>query len=46
MAANLQGVQGIETIRFRRPQTQTEKVTPLPKPKNRHAGILQDQLRR
>ncbi|CAL1694092.1 unnamed protein product [Somion occarium] len=32
----------IQTIRFRRP----EKKEPTVKPKNRHGGILQDQLRR
>ncbi|KAJ3558974.1 hypothetical protein NM688_g620 [Phlebia brevispora] len=35
---------GTQTIRFRRPQTQTESVPTVRK--NRHAGILQDQLRR
>ncbi|KAL6304798.1 asparagine-linked glycosylation 9 protein isoform a [Sparassis latifolia] len=39
MAANIQ------TIRFRRPEPKTTPA-PIVKPKNRHAGILQDQLRR
>lgn len=38
MAANVQ------TIRFRRPEKKDS--TPAAKPKNRHGGILQDQLRR
>ena len=35
---------GTQTIRFRRPQTQ--QPNPVMERKNRHAGILQDQLRR
>ncbi|CCL98089.1 uncharacterized protein FIBRA_00083 [Fibroporia radiculosa] len=34
----------IQTLRFRRPEK--KESTPAPKPKNRHAGILQDTLRR
>ncbi|KAH9937363.1 glycosyltransferase family 22 protein [Fomitopsis serialis] len=35
----------IQEIRFRRP-TNKQPAAPPPKPKNRHAGILQDSLRR
>lgn len=36
----------IQEIRFRRPTNRQQPATTLSKPKNRHAGILQDKLRR
>ncbi|PCH34041.1 glycosyltransferase family 22 protein [Wolfiporia cocos MD-104 SS10] len=36
----------VQTIRFRRPTNQEQKPVQTTKPKNRHGGILQDQLRR
>ncbi|EKM61384.1 glycosyltransferase family 22 protein [Phanerochaete carnosa HHB-10118-sp] len=50
MATNLVGVPGAQTIRFRRPvnrqQTEGSSAPEVKKMKNRHSGLLQDQLRR
>lgn len=52
MATNLQGVPGVQTLRFRRPTNQQQAAETSPSSssvmarKNRHTGILQDQLRR
>ncbi|RPD65012.1 glycosyltransferase family 22 protein [Lentinus tigrinus ALCF2SS1-6] len=44
MSTGIQANPNVQTISFRRPTSQT--TTPSPARKNRHGGLLQDQLRR
>lgn len=48
---HLEGVPGVQTLRFRRPTNQQQEASSAstsmgPTRKNRHKGLLQDQLRR